>query len=172
MNKLTKVRFLSLVETKANHRVWLSHTSSTHCLTIAFRNNSGSFADMEQRASQMPKASRIPEPGHILFTSRDELLVLLNPTGSLTRNKSAWRRAEATTPPAWACTGPVGTSQVINEILVFAQIRHGASAPQLPSPQSLPWKSQSLQTSSNRNSFNSIQCFLECWWYARAWIRY
>ena len=127
MNKLTKVRFLSLVETKANHRVWLSHTSSTHCLTIAFRNNSGSFADMEQRASQMPKASRIPEPGHILFTSRDELLVLLNPTGSLTRNKSAWRRAEATTPPAWACTGPVGTSQVINEILVFAQIRHGAS---------------------------------------------
>ena len=53
--------------------------------------------------------------------------VLLNITGSLTRKRSAGRRAAAATPPTRACTGPVGTSQVIHEILLFAQIRHRAS---------------------------------------------
>ena len=53
--------------------------------------------------------------------------VLLNTTGSLTRKRSAGRRAAAATPPTRACTGPVGTSQVIHEILLFAQIRHRAS---------------------------------------------
>lgn len=36
---------------------------------------------------QMPKASGMSEWGRTLFTSRKELLVLLNATGSLTRNK-------------------------------------------------------------------------------------
>lgn len=79
----------------------------------------------------MPTATEMPDQGHASLTSKAEL----NEMGSLARGRPMPEKGYCVaTPASQAWARPAGTSQLINEICVFAHSYHQAAKDRKPPP--------------------------------------